>query len=510
MIVRVVTVAFQSIEAIPVDIQIKASHGLNTISIVGLADKIAAESCTRIQAALFACGLSLPLKKITVTLSPIDLPKAGSHYDLPIAIGLLIAMSLLPSAISDHYLILGKLSLNGHVEPVEGVLPAALTALNLKRGIICPASTGSEAAWLGTNLDILAPSGLLPLVNHFNGKQILSRPIAGTYQKGKFLGDFNEIQGQNTVKRALKVAAAGRHNLLLVEHTKAKKFMLAERFPSILPPLSARELLDVSLIHSLAGAISQTGISPQRPFRAPNHSISMAAMIGGGNMARPGEVSLAHNGVLFLDDLSKFSPKVLNSLRQPLETGEITITHAKHHIRYPARIQLISTINSCHCSLADESKPTCNCRSHYQIGQTRLSDAFLDKIDMCIHVPALDTRDLQKTSLGASSDEILQMVIKAREIQYQRFHSMGLNYILTNSDCPATYIKDMIDQNTKGILEQACKKINLSKQTYHTILQVSLTIADLDQNPVITSRHLAEAFSYRLNLEKYRSLNLKR
>lgn len=505
MIARVTTVAFLGLEAVPVDVQVMLSSGKIGMAIVGLADKAIAESRERVQAAIHACGLSMPNKRITINLAPADLPKEGSHYDLPIAIGLMVAMELLPPEVAQDYVVLGELSLDGSITAVNGVLPTALTALSLDKGLICPHHCGPEAAWADAEMNILAPDSLLTVVNHFRGTQIQKRPQPRQYTIKTELPDLSEIKGQKTAKRALEVCAAGRHNLLFVGPPGAGKSMLAQRLPSILPPLDSRELLDVSLIASITGETTHKTISLHCPFRSPHHSASMAAMIGGGLKGRPGEVSLAHNGVLFLDELPEFSPQVLDSLRQPLESGECVVARANHHISYPARIQLIAAMNPCRCGMAGEKGHVCakgiRCQTDYQ---SRISGPLLDRIDLRIDVPALTAMDLIQPEESEKSCDVAKRVAKARSVQSERFTALGLSHIRTNGDCPANVIEQIAipDQKAATLLRDVSEKMQLSARAYHRILKVARTIADLDESHNLSRHHLAEAISYRLSNEK--------
>ncbi|ABM45475.1 Mg chelatase-like protein [Bartonella bacilliformis str. Heidi Mejia] len=510
MIACVTTVAFRGLEAIPVDVQVMISSGKIGMAIVGLADKAIAESRERVQAALYACGLSMPNKRVTINLAPADLPKEGSHYDLPIAIGLMLAMGVLPSEIVKNYLILGELSLDGSITAVNGVLPTAMTALSLDKGLICPRQCGPEAAWVNADMDILAPDTLLTIINHFKGIQIQKRPQPRQYTIQTELPDLCEIKGQKTAKRALEVCAAGRHNLLFVGPPGAGKSMLAQCLPSILPPLDSRELLDVSLIASIAGETAYNTLSLHCPFRAPHHSASMAAMIGGGLKGRPGEVSLAHNGILFLDEFPEFAPQVLDSLRQPLESGECIIARVNHHISYPARIQLIAAMNPCRCGMAGEKGYVCakgtRCQTDYQ---ARISGPLLDRIDLRIDVPALTAMDLMQPEQSEKSCNVAKRVARARAIQAKRFAKMDLAHIRTNGDCPAKIIEQIAtpDQNAAVLLRDVSEKMRLSARAYHRILKVARTIADLDEAQKLSRHHLAEAISYRLGNERLVALN---
>ncbi len=346
---QISTLAFIGIEARPVEVQVRISPGQQAFAIVGLPDKAVAESRERVRNALHAIGLGLPYKHITVNLAPADLPKEGSHFDLAIALAMMCAMeAIAPDAISG-FAAIGELALDGAIRAVPGALPAAIGANMIGKGLICPHEGGPEAAWAGENIDILAAPHLLSLVNHFKGLQTLSRPKPNLTQETRILPDLSDIKGQETGKRALEIAAAGGHNLLMVGPPGSGKTMLASRLPSILPPLAPEEILEVSMVHSLAGELMGGQLALQRPFRAPHHSASMAALVGGGSRPKPGEVSLAHLGVLFLDELPEFQPNVLDALRQPLESGEMVIARANHRIAYPSRIQLVAAMNPCKC-----------------------------------------------------------------------------------------------------------------------------------------------------------------
>ena len=369
MVARVNTVAFHGIRVMDVDVQVQMAPGLPTFTVVGLPDKAVTESRERVRAALTAMGLALPPKRITVNLAPADLVKEGSHFDLPIALGLLADMGVLPGDEIAGYAALGELALDGALSPVTGVLPAAIHAGSRDLGLICPAGQGPEAAWAG-DLDILAPSSLLALINHFKGTQVLTAPEARLAEDEPALPDMAEIKGQETAKRALEIAAAGAHNLLMVGPPGSGKSMLAARLPGLLPPLDAAETLEASMIHSLAGSLGAEGLIRRRPFRDPHHSASMAALVGGGRRARPGEVSLAHLGVLFLDELPEFQRAAVNALRQPMEAGYTTVARANAHVTYPSRFQLIAAMNPCRCGFLGDPAQACTrapgCAMEYQ------------------------------------------------------------------------------------------------------------------------------------------------
>lgn len=501
MVAHVSTVAFQGIQAVPVDVQIMVSPGKMNMHIVGLPDKAVAESRERVQAALHASGLSMPPKKVTVNLAPADLPKEGSHYDLPIALGLMAALGAVPADALAGYVVLGELSLDGTIAPVAGGLPAAITANAQNKGLICPAASGPEAAWASNDIDILAPRSLIAMANHFRGTQVLSRPIAAIQEAKGDTRDMADIRGQETAKRALEVAAAGGHNLLLVGPPGSGKSMLAQRLPSILPKLSAPELLEVSMIASIAGELAGGKLTDRRPFRAPHHSASMAAIVGGGIRARPGEVSLAHHGILFLDEFPEFSPQVLDSLRQPLETGECFIARANHRVSYPARIQLVAAMNPCRCGMSGEPGYQCargpRCRTDYQ---ARISGPLLDRIDIRVEVPAVQAADLIKPYNAESSELVGARVARAREIQHKRFTTLESGSgVATNAQCSSSVIEKIAEPDPDGssLLRQASEKMAFSARAYHRILKIARTLADLDGVENVGRIHLAEAISYR-------------
>jgi magnesium chelatase family protein len=500
MVSHVTTVAFQGIEAVVVDVQVQIVPGLPRFIIVGLPDKAVNESGERVRSALHASGLSLPPKRIIVNLAPADLPKEGSHYDLPIALALMASIGAVPGDQLGDFVALGELSLDGTIAPVAGVLPAAIAANAEGRGLICPAASGPEAAWASGDMAILAPRSLIAIANHFRGTQVLSRPEAGIAESGDSLPDLADIKGQETAKRALEVAAAGGHNLLMVGPPGAGKSMLASRLPSILPPLAPSELLEVSMIASVAGEIANGRLTRRRPFRAPHHSASMAAMVGGGIRARPGEVSLAHHGVLFLDEFPEFAPQVLDSLRQPLEAGESVIARANYRISYPAVIQLVAAMNPCRCGMAGEPGHACrrgpHCMEDYQ---ARISGPLLDRIDLRIDVPAVSAADLIMPAPAESSAAVAERVAAARAVQRERFAALGLADVHTNARCTPALIEQVAapDSAASALLRQAAEAMRLSARGYHRVLKVARTLADLDGADGVGRIHLAEALSYR-------------
>lgn len=505
MVARVSTVAFQGIEGVPVEVQVMISPGKLLMPIVGLPDKAVAESRERVQAALHASGLSLPPKKVTVNLAPADIPKEGSHFDLAIALGLMAALGAIPGDALADYVVIGELNLDGTLAPVAGALPAAISANALGKGLICPYDSGPEAAWAGPDIDILAPRSLIGLANHFRGTQVMSRPQPAIRALPANLPDLIDIKGQESAKRALEVAAAGGHNLLMVGPPGSGKSMLAARLPSILPPLSAHELLEVSMIHSIAGQLSGGKLSDRRPFRTPHHSATMAALVGGGLRAKPGEASLAHHGILFLDEFPEFSPQVLDALRQPLETGECVIARANHRVTYPASIQLVAAMNPCRCGMAGQPGHTCargpKCVSDYQ---GRISGPLMDRIDIRIDVPAVSAADLIRPRPAEASAVVARRVAAARERQRERFQEAGVPQALTNARCSTALIEKIAEPDAAGLqlLRDAAEKLKFSARGYHRVLKVARTLADLDGSDTVGRIHLAEAISYRMAGER--------
>ncbi len=503
MVTRVATVAFEGIEARSVDVQVQISNGTVGFTIVGLPDKAVAESRERVRSALIASGLALPLKRITINLAPADLPKEGSHYDLPIALGIMASIGAIPADALDDLTVLGELALDGSITAVAGVLPAAVAANERGHGLVCPVSCGAEAAWAGAEIDILAPASLAQLANHFAGRQVMSRPAPGIAPQPGHLPDLREVKGQESAKRALEIAAAGAHNLLFTGPPGAGKSMLAQRLPSILPVLSPRELLEVSMIQSVAGVLENGSLTDRRPFRAPHHSASMAALVGGGIGAKPGEISLAHNGVLFLDELPEFQPQVLDALRQPLETGEVMIARANRRATYPARFQLVAAMNPCRCGHGSEPGYVCRrqpnerCMAQYQ---ARISGPFLDRIDLAIDVPAVSAADLILPSPTEGSKEVAARVAAARERQAQRYAARGLAGISTNAACPPSLVQEIAEPDADGVklLQGAADRMRLSARAFHRVLKVARTLADLDGEARVRRIHIAEALSFRI------------
>jgi magnesium chelatase family protein len=500
MVAHIATVAFQGIETLPIDVQVQLTSGMPAFTVVGLPDKAVAESRERVRSALAAIGLALPPKRITVNLSPADVLKEGSHFDLPIALGLLVAMEALPGDALEGYLALGELGLDGRIAPVAGVLPAAMAAVSQDRALICPAAQGGEAAWAG-GLDIAAAPDLIALVNHLNGSQVMAAPEPKLAQDGAAPPDLADIKGQQTAKRALEVAAAGGHNLLLIGPPGAGKSMLAARLPGILPPMSAAEALEVSMIHSVAGLMIDGGLSHTRPFRDPHHSASTPALVGGGQRAKPGEVSLAHNGVLFLDELPEFQRQALEALRQPLETGRAVVARVNAHVTYPARVQLVAAMNPCRCGHLDDPELACTraprCAIDYQ---SKISGPMFDRIDLSVDVAAVRYSDLERPPPAEGSAEVAARVAAARDRQTARYAALpAAERPRCNATADGRVLEEAATPDAEGrrLLSEAAERLKLSARGYHRVQRVARTLADLDGEATVRRLHIAEALSYR-------------
>ncbi|AMY67875.1 YifB family Mg chelatase-like AAA ATPase [Frigidibacter mobilis] len=500
MVARAYTVAFEGVEARIVEVQCALTPGLPGFTVVGLADKAVSEARERVRAALSALSIALPSKKITVNLSPADLPKEGSHFDLPIALALLAAIEILPREEVENTVALGELSLDGRLVPVIGALPAAMAAAAEGRMLMCPRACGAEAAWVGAT-QVIAPASLTEAIRHYTGQSPLLPAEPGEVVADTGARDLRDVKGQERARRALEIAAAGRHHVLMVGSPGSGKSMLAARMPGILPPLSAAEALETSMIHSLAGLLSEGGISRTRPYRDPHHTASMAAIIGGGRGAKPGEISLAHNGVLFLDELPEFPRQVLETLRQPLETGEVMVARANAHIRYPCRFLLVAAANPCKCGyLADPARACArvpNCGEDY-LG--RISGPLMDRFDLRVEVPPVAYTDLDLPATGEGSAEVAARVAVAREVQTARYAEMP--GVRVNADTEGAVLEAVATPDAEGraLLSTVAQRFGLSARGYHRVLRVARTIADLEGSETVRKPHVAEAVSFRLTL----------
>ncbi len=498
MLARTTTVAFEGLEARPVDVQCAVSPGLPGFSIVGLPDKAVSEAKDRIRTALSELGIALPSKKVTINLSPADVPKEGAHFDLPIALAVLAALELVPLDKVARSVSIGEMSLDGGLIAVAGALPAAMTAAALDAVLFCPEACGPEAAWVGAAAVYAAPS-IKALMDHLTGASPLPEATAGHVPTPSGGPCLRDVRGQERAKRALEIAAAGRHHLFMVGPPGAGKSMLAARLPGLLPPLSAMESLETSMIHSLAGTLDEGGILYRRPFQEPHHTASVAAIAGGGKRAGPGQISLAHNGVLFMDEFPEFPRAVLETLRQPIETGEVTIARANAHVRYPCRFLLVAAANPCRCGMLFDPGLACsrapNCGEDYM---GKISGPLMDRFDLRLEIPAVEVSDLALPPAGDTSKEVALRVAAARNVQAARY--AGRDEITVNADVSGDLLMEVAATDPEGqdILLKATDRFRLSARGYHRVLKVARTIADLDGSEPVRRVHIAEALSYRL------------
>lgn len=498
MVARTYTVAFEGVRARLVEVQCAITAGLPAFSVVGLPDKAVSEARDRVRSALSTMSVALPSRRITVNLSPADLPKEGSHFDLPIALALLSALDILPREAVERTVALGELSLDGSLVPVLGALPAAMAAAEDDRQLLCPRASGAEAAWVGAT-HVLGAGTLGDVVRHFTGQTPIDPARPGEVTLDPSTRDLRDVKGQERAKRALEIAAAGRHHLIFVGSPGSGKSMLASRMPGLLPPLDSTEALETSMIHSLCGLLSEGGISRTRPYRDPHHTASQAAIIGGGRSAKPGEISLAHNGVLFLDELPEFSRAVLETLRQPIETGEVMVSRVNAHVTYPCRFLLVAAANPCRCGYLTEPARACArvpaCGEDYL---ARISGPLMDRFDLRVEVPPVAYTDLDLPASGDSSAEVAARVAAARDLQRARFRNH--DGPRQNADLEGSLLEEIAvpDSDGRELLRRMAERTGLSARGYHRVLRVARTIADLDGSDGIRRPHVAEALSFRL------------
>ena len=498
MVARAYTVAFQGVEAREVEVQCAVSPGMPAFSVVGLPDKAVSEARDRVRTAFASMSFALPSKRVTINLSPADLPKEGSHFDLPIALALLAALEIVPKDAAEAVVALGELSLDGSIVPVVGALPAAMAAAEQDRSLLCPSASGAEAAWVG-GAQVIGAASLADVVRHYTGQRPIEPSKPGEVSMESGLRELRDVKGQERAKRALEIAAAGRHHFMMVGTPGSGKSMLAARLSSILPPLSAAEALETSMIHSLSGLLDEGGISRSRPFREPHHTASMAAIIGGGRGAKPGEVSLAHNGVLFMDEFPEFQRTVLETLRQPIETGEVMVARANAHVKYPCKFMLVAAANPCKCGYLSDPERACArapvCGEDY-LG--RISGPLMDRFDLRVDVPPVAYADLDLPAAGELSTTVAARVAAARKRQEARF--ANIQDLRSNADMAGDLLTDFAtpDEQGRAFLTRVAERFGLSARGYHRVLRVARTIADLDGSEDVRKPHIAEAVSFRL------------
>lgn len=498
MVARAYTVAFEGVEAKPVEVQCAITPGIPAFSLVGLPDKAVSEARDRVRTALSSMAIALPSRRITINLSPADMPKEGSHFDLPIALALLAALEIIPKDAAEGTTALGELSLDGRLMPVIGALPAAMAAAEEGRILLCPKASGAEAAWVGA-VQVIGAATLADVIRHYTGQALIQASDPGEVTAPTAGRDLRDVKGQERAKRALEIAAAGRHHLIMVGSPGSGKSMLAARLPGILPPLTPAEALETSMIHSLAGLLSEGGISRTRPFREPHHTASMAAIVGGGRRAAPGEISLAHNGVLFMDEFPEFPRTVLETLRQPLETGEVMIARANAHVRYPCRFMLVAAANPCKCGYLSDPARACTraplCGEDYM---GRISGPLMDRFDLRVEVPPVAFTDLDLPASGDASAEVADRVAQARAVQSARFS--GHPDMRLNADAEGEVLDEIATPDAAGrtLLTRVAERFGLSARGYHRVLRVARSIADLDGAEFVRASHVAEAVSFRV------------